>query len=71
MPFEVLSVGGAFILSIATLEIGAITLDVIENILVLAEELSRVSAEQLDELGYLGASEEYRVLTEKLARIVE
>lgn len=71
MPFEVLSVGGAFILSVAALEIGAITLDIVEDILMLTEELGRVLAEQLDELGNLGASEEYRVLTEKLARIIE
>ena len=71
MPFEVLSVGGAFILSVAALEIGAITLDIVEDILMLTEELGRVLAEQLDELGNLGASEEYRVLTEKLASIIE
>lgn len=71
MPFEVLSVGGALILSIASFEIGAITLDIVEHILMLTEELGRVGAEQLDELGNLGASEEYRVLTEKLARIIE
>ena len=71
MPFEVLSVGGALIFSIASLEIGAITLDIVEDILMLTEELGRVLAEQLDELGNLGASEEYRVLTEKLARIIE
>ena len=53
MPFEVLSVGGALIFSIASLEIGAITLDIVEDILMLTEELGRVGAEQLDELGCL------------------
>ena len=44
MPFEVLSVGGVLILSIASFEIGAITLDVVEHILMLTEELGRVGA---------------------------
>lgn len=71
VPFEVLTIGCAFILSIAAFEIGAITLNIVEDILMLTEKLGRVGAEQLDELGNLGASEEYGVLTEKLARIIE
>ena len=69
--FEVPLISLSFLFTILALNERLITLDVVENVLVLAEELCWVSAEQLDELGYLGASEEYRVFAEELTCIVE
>ena len=43
----------SFLFTIFALYERLITLDVVENVLVLAEELGRISAEQLYELGYL------------------
>ena len=69
--FEVPLISLSFLFTILALYERLITLDVVENILVLAQELCWVGTEQLDELGNLGASEEQWVLAEKLARVVE
>lgn len=50
--FEVPLISLSFLLTIFALYERFITLDVVENVLVLAEELGWVGAEQLDELGY-------------------
>mgnify|MGYP007102181903 CR=1 FL=1 len=71
IPFEVPLISISFLFTILAFNERFITLDVVENILVLAEELGWVSAEQLNELGNLGASEEQWVLAEELARVVE
>ena len=51
--FEVPLISLSFLFTIFALYERLITLDVVENILVPAEELGWVRAEQLDELGYL------------------
>ena len=51
--FEIPLISISFLFTILTFNERLITLDVVENILVLAEELGWVSAEQLNELGYL------------------
>jgi hypothetical protein len=51
--FEIPLISLSFLFTILALYERLITLDVVENILVLAEELGWISAEQLDELGYL------------------
>ena len=53
IPFEVPLISLSFLFTILAFNERFITLDVVENILVLAEELSWISAEQLNELGYL------------------
>ena len=50
---EVPLISISFLFTILALNERLITLDVVENILVLTEELGWVSAEQLNELGYL------------------
>ena len=51
--FEIPLISLSFLFTILALNERFITLDVVENILMLTEELGWVSAEQLDELGYL------------------
>lgn len=68
--FEIPLISLSFLFTILALNERLITLDVVENVLVLAEELCWVSAEQLDELGNLGASEEYRVFAEELTSVI-
>ena len=51
--FEIPLISLSFLFTILALYERLITLDVVENILVLSEELGWVSAEQLNELGYL------------------
>lgn len=51
--FEVPLISLSFLFTIFALYERLITLDVVENVLVLAEELGWGSAEQLNELGYL------------------
>lgn len=51
--FEVPLISLSFLFTIFALYERLITLDVVENVLVLTEELGWVSAEQLNELGYL------------------
>ena len=51
--FEVPLISLSFLFTILALYERLITLDVVENVLVPAEELCWISAEQLNELGYL------------------
>ena len=51
--FEIPLISLSFLFTIFALYERLITLDVVENVLVLTEELGWVSAEQLYELGYL------------------
>lgn len=51
--FEVPLISLSFLFAILALNERFITLDVVENVLVPAEELGWISAEQLYELGYL------------------
>lgn len=53
ISFEVPLISLSFLFTIFALYERLITLDVVENVLVLAEELGRVGTEQLDELGNL------------------
>ena len=71
MSIEILTILLPSILSVAALEIGTITLDVVKHILMPAQKLGRVGFEESDEPGYLGASVENRVLAEKLPPVVE
>lgn len=50
---EVPLISLSFLFTILALYERLITLDIVENVLVLAEELCWVGAEQLNELGYL------------------
>ena len=45
MPFEVLEVISTAVLAVGAFYIGAVTLDVVEHVLVLAQELGRVGFE--------------------------
>ena len=71
MPLEVLLILLAMLLAVGALEVGTVTFDIVEHVLVSAEELGGVGFEQFHELCNLRATEEYRVFTEELARVVE
>ena len=53
VPPEILFVLLATLLAVVALEVGTVTLDIVEYVLVSAEELGGVGFEQFYELGYL------------------
>lgn len=53
MPFEVVFILLSTVLTVVALEVGTVTLDIVEYVLVLAEELGGVGFEQFYEFGYL------------------
>ena len=64
MSFEVLAVGIAIILAVATL-------DIVEDVLMAAEEFGRVRLEKFHKPSYLGTAEEQGVLAEEFTRVIE
>ena len=71
MPFEVFFILLSAVSAVVALEIGLVTLDIIEHVLVLTEEFGGIGFQQLDELCNLGAAEEQGVLAEEFTCIVE
>ena len=58
-------------LAVITFEVGLVATDVVEHVLVLSQELCRVGLQQVLQLGELGAAEEYWVLEQEIASVVE
>lgn len=71
MSLEILTILLPVVLTVSAFEIGTVTLDIVEHILMAAQKLGRVGFEESDEPCYLGASVENGVLAEKLPRVVE
>ena len=53
MPLEVVFILLAMLLAVGALEVGTVTFDIVEHVLVSAEEFGGVGFEQFHELGYL------------------
>ena len=71
MSFEVFFVLLPSVSSVVALEIGLVAFNIVEHVLVLTEELGGIGFQQLNELGYFGATEEQGVLAEEFTCIVE
>ncbi len=71
VPLQILLVLWPACLTVGALEVGTVSLDVVEHVPVPAQKLGGISPEQVGEPGCLGASEEDGMAAEKTPRVVE